>query len=313
MGGREKGLGKEGEEDRKEVKKKGRPTNVERLVRERALSVSSMEGIEEMLGRKGKKGKGRGEEREIFQRSGKTERTPEKGGERGEERESWRRELREEMKKEIKECVRECLREELRKLKKLLEVEKGMREEWRNEKEEQKKEMDEMRRAWRRDKEVMRKEMEEMEQRLWKEIGMRRTSEGKEMREGKMGGNAEERGEGGGWGREAEKLGIRIKEVERWREEQRREERRRNIVIKGMEIIGRDLKEEVRKVLERIEGGIELGDGVGIEEVRRLGKRGGAGEEMVVAKVKTIEQKARVMKGKEKLAGHKERLEDDLT
>lgn len=89
----------------------------------------------------------------------------------------------------------------------------------------------------------------------------------------------EEREEGGGWGREAEKLGMRIKEVERWREEQRREKRRRNIVIKGMEVIGRDLKEEVRKVMERIERGIEL------EEVRRLGKRGGAGEEMVVAKV----------------------------
>lgn len=84
VGGREKGSGKEREEDSKEVKKKGRPTNVERLVRERALSVSSMEGIEEMLGRKGKKGKKEGgkREREIFQRSGKTERTPEKG-ERG--------------------------------------------------------------------------------------------------------------------------------------------------------------------------------------------------------------------------------------
>lgn len=33
------------------------------------------------------------------------------------------------MKKEIRECVRECLREEIRELKKLLEVEKGLREE----------------------------------------------------------------------------------------------------------------------------------------------------------------------------------------
>lgn len=40
------------------------------------------------------------------------------------------------MKKEIRECVRECLREEIRELKKLLEVEKGLREEWRKEKEE---------------------------------------------------------------------------------------------------------------------------------------------------------------------------------
>lgn len=134
---------------------------------------------------------------------------------------------------------------------------------------------------------------------------MRRTSEGKEMREEKMGGNAEERGEGGGWGREAEKLGMRIKEVERWREEQRREKRRRNIVIKGMEVIGRDLKEEVRKVMKRIERGIEL------EEVRREEGRGGGGDGG--GKGESIEQKARVMKGKGKLAGHKERLEDDLT
>lgn len=72
-----------------------------------------------------------------------------------------------------------------------------------------------MRRARRRDKEEMRKEMEEIEQRLRKEIGTMRTSEGKEIGDGKMGGKAEERGKGRGWGREAEKLGMRIKEVER--------------------------------------------------------------------------------------------------
>lgn len=73
-----------------------------------------------------------------------------------------------------------------------------------------------------------------------------------------------------------------------------------------MEVIGRNLKEEVMKVLERIDERIEL------EEVRRLGRRRRAGEEMLVAKMKTIEQKARVMKEKGKLAGQKERLEDDL-
>lgn len=85
-----------------------------------------------------------------------------------------------------------------------------------------------------------------MEQRLLREIGARRMNEGKGIGEGKMGGNVE------GWergGREAEKLRVRIKEVERWREEQRREERRRNIVIREMEVLGRNLKEEVMKVL----------------------------------------------------------------
>lgn len=73
-----------------------------------------------------------------------------------------------------------------------------------------------------------------------------------------------------------------------------------------MEVIGRNLKEEVMKVLERIDERTEL------EEVRRLGRRRRAGEEMLVAKMKTIEQKARVMKEKRKLAGQKEKLEDDL-
>lgn len=50
-----------------------------------------------------------------------------------------------------------------------------------------------------------------------------------------------------------------------------------------------------------------------MEKVRKLGKRGKTGEEIVMAKIKTIEQKARVMKGKGKLAEQKERLEDDLT
>lgn len=49
-----------------------------------------------------------------------------------------------------------------------------------------------------------------------------------------------------------------------------------------------------------------------MEEDRKLGKRGRTGEEIVMAKVKTIEQKARVMKGKGKLAEQKERLENDL-
>lgn len=87
-----------------------------------------------------------------------------------------------------------------------------------------------------------------MEQRLLREIGARRMNEGKGIGEGKMGGNVEG-WERGGWGREAEKLRMRIKEMERWREEQRREERRRNIVIREMEVLGRNLKEEVMKVL----------------------------------------------------------------
>lgn len=64
---------------------------------------------------------------------------------------------------------------------------------------------------------------------------------------------------------------MRLREVQKWRKEQSREERKRNIVIRRIDITGRDIKDEVMKILKEIGGGIEL------EEVRRVGRRGRRG------------------------------------
>lgn len=61
---------------------------------------------------------------------------------------------------------------------------------------------------------------------------------------------------------------MRLREVQKWRKEQSREERKRNIVIRRIDITGRDIKDEVMKILKEIGGGIEL------EEVRKVGRRG---------------------------------------
>lgn len=70
---------REGEEERREVKKRGRPTNVEKLGRERVFSTTGMESIEEIIGRKGREE----ERKREFQRSRRIERTPEKKGRGG--------------------------------------------------------------------------------------------------------------------------------------------------------------------------------------------------------------------------------------
>lgn len=61
---------------------------------------------------------------------------------------------------------------------------------------------------------------------------------------------------------------MRLREVQKWRKEQSREERKRNIVIRRIDITGRDIKDEVMKILKEIGGGIEL------EKVRKVGRRG---------------------------------------
>lgn len=40
---------------------------------------------------------------------------------------------------------------------------------------------------------------------------------------------------------------MRLREVQKWRKEQSREERKRNIVIRRIDITGRDIKDEVMK------------------------------------------------------------------
>lgn len=96
-------------------------------------------------------------------------------------------------------------------------------------------------------------------------------------------------------------MGRRIKEMEMWREEQRREERKKNIVIKEMELDGKNVRESVEEVFGVM--------GKGIEQIRR----GGSRERIVIVKLRTMEQKLKITKGKGKLVDRREILEDDVT
>lgn len=100
-------------------------------------------------------------------------------------------------------------------------------------------------------------------------------------------------------------MGRRIKEMEMWREEQRREERKKNIVIKEMELDGKNVRESMDEVFGVM--------GEGIEQIRSVDRRGGSRERIVIVKLRTMEQKLKITKGKGKLVGRRERLEDDVT
>lgn len=99
----------------------------------------------------------------------------------------------------------------------------------------------------------------------------------------------------------------RMKEVEIKLERKEREERRRNIVIRGVEVKEGKREEAVEEILECI------GAKAKIEEVKRLG-RGREGERKTIwVRFQNEEQKRVVMIKKSGLKGRKERIVDDWT
>lgn len=104
-----------------------------------------------------------------------------------------------------------------------------------------------------------------------------------------------------------ENLEERMKEMEAKVERQEKEKRRRNLIIKKVEIQG-TIKETVERIFERI--GVQAK----VEEAREVGRRGLDGKEgMIEVKMETLEDKAMVMRKKANLKGRNERIEDDLT
>ncbi|XP_024894179.1 chromatin assembly factor 1 subunit A-like [Temnothorax curvispinosus] len=81
-------------------------------------------------------------------------------------------------------------------------------------------------------------------------------------------------------------------EVERRLERKEKEERRRNIVIRGLEIRGGGRKEEAEKLLEKIRAKVKA------IEVKRIGGDAEKGREMVLLKLENEEQKWEVEKKK---------------
>jgi len=98
----------------------------------------------------------------------------------------------------------------------------------------------------------------------------------------------------------------KVKELEKNLERKERQKRRKNIIIRGIEVKEKKIREAVMEVLERI--GIKGG----IEEAKKLGKREG-NLETIWVRLESEEQKREVMEKKNKLKGRKEKIREDWT
>ena len=118
-------------------------------------------------------------------------------------------------------------------------------------------------------------------------------------------GRGERESEGGGG---MEECRPRLRRMELRQDKKEREERRNNVVVRGMEIEGEEVEKEVKKLWTRL--GVDEG---GIKEVRRVGRTGKTGNGMVLVKLEGREEKRKVMEARRKLKGRRERVDDDLT
>lgn len=235
-------------------------------IRVRCLSSGN---IEEMLAKR------KGEEREAFDRSKRTARSPEvkKNVEENEEA-GWKREI-----KKIKEGMEEKMRE--------------LKKEMKREMDRMIKEIEEREERWREEKERLEEKIKRMEKMVEK---VEKKEEDEEKEIGKEGVGREER--------EVEK---KVEEIE-WRIEMKeREERKRNLLIRGLRVKEGKRKEAVEEIMR------DIGAEVEVEEVKRLGGNGKEGKEVVWVKLRDERQRREVMEKKRKLMGRKERILEDWT
>ncbi|XP_067208444.1 golgin subfamily A member 6-like protein 25 [Linepithema humile] len=154
------------------------------------------------------------------------------------------------------------------------------------------KEFREREEGWKEEREEMKKQIKGLERRIEE---MER--EGEKKREGK-------RKEGKG---EGEKIKLRLKEIEKKIERKKREERRKNLVIKGIEV-----KEGKRK--EAIEGLMkDIGAEVKIEETWKIAENRDKGREIVGIRIENEEKRREIWEKKKTLKGRKERIVEDWT
>ncbi|CAK9832735.1 hypothetical protein ANTRET_LOCUS9519 [Anthophora retusa] len=224
----ERGLTETGAEGMEEIvesevmegKRRGRPMKAEGWSRERMGSFGNIEGMLSKGKRKERgveEGREVEEEEEIFKRSRKVERTPEKMG-------IGRSEL-EKLLREMRQGIRKDIGEDMKKIGK--EVEEGRKELIRQ--------LSEVRESWERERaellervEVLEKKVERMELKEKEEKGVEGNEEG-----------------GREIDRKVRELVIRIDKKER-------EERRRNIIIKRVKVEGNEDKKVVEQIWERI-------------------------------------------------------------
>jgi len=178
------------------------------------------------------------------------------------------------------------------------ELKEGIREQggWiREEMEALRRDMRERELKWKEEKEELKKCIRELEKKVEARGCWRQGERGK--------GGEIDNGEGKGKG-EVEK---RVKKMERKLEMKEREERRRNIVIRGLEVREGKRREAVEEVL-----GI-MGVKMEIEGIWRVGKGGEEGREIVVVKFRTEKIRNEVLERRRLLRGRKEKVTEDWT
>jgi len=266
------------------------------MERGRAMSLG---GLEEMPKRKREETVegNRKMMEEIFKKSRLTSRSPEKrknvdeGGVE-EMMRMWRGEMG-----ELMEEIRGMRgwREELKQMKE--ELKEGIREQggWmKEEMETLRRDLREREMKWKEEKEELRKSIMELEMKV---KALEIEGEGK----GKRSEADNSEGKGGG------RVEKRIWRMERKLEMKEREERRRNIVIKGLEVKEGKRREVVEKVL-----GV-MGVNTEIEGIWRVGKGGEMGREMVVVKFREERMRNEVLEKRSLLKGRKEWIMEDWT
>ncbi|KAL6417393.1 hypothetical protein ACFW04_012785 [Cataglyphis niger] len=193
-------------------------------------------------------------------------------------RKNWKAEIEEVMSDMTRE-LKGWWREEMKNMKE--EVKEGIRERVSEEMDKVRKEFRESEKRWVEEREKFNRRIKGLEEKM-ERLGIGDT--------GKREGNKMVNGGG------SEAMGNRLNEMENRMERREREERRKNVLIKGVE---------------------ELFDSIGIkaeiEEVRKIGGSVEEGREMIVVRLKNEDQKREVWNKKKLLKSRKERILEDWT
>lgn len=103
-------------------------------------------------------------------------------------------------------------------------------------------------------------------------------------------------------------MGRRIEGVEKKRMEQEKRERRFNIVLRGVEVEGRKVKDVVAGVLKRM---VDLDKGIQIREAFKIGN--GEKGNVILVKLNSMDDKRVILERKNKLKGTSVYVDEDLT
>lgn len=162
--------------------------------------------------------------------------------------------------------------------------------------EEIKKQMADLKDKWEEERMKMRNKMEAIEKRLEYLEGKKRRRREGEMRAPNVEGRREEKSGVGEVARKLRDLEVRLDKKER-------EARKKNVIVKGLIIREKGVKE----VAEDLWKELEVREG--IKEVKRVGGLDREGRGMALVKMESLEGKKKVMEAKKKLRGRRERID----